>query len=309
MSTQEHYQSPSAPRVLSREQIEQYWTHGFLVLPRLVPTQELDKYRQRFIDYCDGKIEKIPGMTIMKDLQLAKSNVKGEKATYKIQDFTEDPLLFSFCQRPEIVSVVEDLIGGPCLMAMHTMLINKPPDKGALTSRHPMHQDLHYFPFRPADNIVCAWTAMEHVDQDNGCLQVVPGSHKGALKPHGYPDWEGGVNKAFHGIQGYEPAEREYAIMEAGDTIFFHPLLVHGSGANRTNRFRKAISCHYANGSLCDYIDIEGTSQQNIADEVAEIMEKKMKQFGHEVKPEDLPTFQDVWRLRSKPVYGERAHL
>jgi phytanoyl-CoA hydroxylase len=38
-------------------------------------------------------------------------------------------------------------------MAMHTMLINKPPDPGTLTSRHPLHQDLYYFPFRPADKV------------------------------------------------------------------------------------------------------------------------------------------------------------
>ena len=60
---------------------------------------------------------------------------------------------------------------------MHPMLINKPPDSGKMTSRHPLHQDLHYFPFRPADRIVCAWTAMEHIDDKNGCLVVLPGTH------------------------------------------------------------------------------------------------------------------------------------
>lgn len=79
-------------------------------------------------------------------------------------------------------------------MAMHTMLINKPPDAGTLTSRHPMHQDLHYFPFRPADNIICSWTAMEHVDDRNGCLLVEPGSHRRTLMPHGYPEWEVRIN-------------------------------------------------------------------------------------------------------------------
>ena len=53
-----------------------------------------------------------------------------------------------------------------------------------------MHQDLHYFPFRPADRIVCAWTAMEKVHRENGCLVAVPGTHKGELQEHGYPDWE-----------------------------------------------------------------------------------------------------------------------
>ncbi len=53
-----------------------------------------------------------------------------------------------------------------------------------------MHQDLHYFPFRPADRIVCSWTAMEKVHRGNGCLVVLPGSHHGTLLEHDYPEWE-----------------------------------------------------------------------------------------------------------------------
>lgn len=53
-----------------------------------------------------------------------------------------------------------------------------------------MHQDLHYFPFRPADKIVCAWTAMERVNRQNGCLVVLPGTHTGTLQEHDYPEWE-----------------------------------------------------------------------------------------------------------------------
>jgi ectoine hydroxylase-related dioxygenase (phytanoyl-CoA dioxygenase family) len=49
-------------------------------------------------------------------------------------------------------------------------------------------------------------------------------------------------------------------IMEPGDTLFFHPLLVHGSGRNNTSGFRKAISCHYAS-SHCHYIETTGTMQ------------------------------------------------
>lgn len=50
-------------------------------------------------------------------------------------------------------------------------------------------KDLHYFPFRPAEKIVAAWTAMERVDEENGCLFAIPGSHKGGrLLKHGYPE-------------------------------------------------------------------------------------------------------------------------
>lgn len=67
------------------------------------------------------------------------------------------------------------------LWCVPAVLINKPPDPGTLSSRHPLHQDLHYFPFRPADRIVCAWTAMQRVTRENGCLVVIPGTHKGEL--------------------------------------------------------------------------------------------------------------------------------
>lgn len=76
------------------------------------------------------------------------------------------------------------------LIIVLLQLINKPPDPGTQTSRHPLHQDLYYFPFRPADRIVCAWTAMEHIHRGNGCLVVLPGTHKGELQPHGYPNWK-----------------------------------------------------------------------------------------------------------------------
>uniref|UniRef100_A0A0K0D0L2 phytanoyl-CoA dioxygenase n=1 Tax=Angiostrongylus cantonensis TaxID=6313 RepID=A0A0K0D0L2_ANGCA len=241
--------------VLSKNQKLFYEKNGYLVIRNCVPSYELDRYKRRFKEICQGK--DIPlNMTVMRDIAIAKSEyVAGEKAITKIQDFQDDP----------VVDVVMDLIGTKKsnLLAMHTMLINKPPDSGKLTSRHPMHQDLHYFPFRPADFVCCAWTAMELVNRANGCLVVVPGTHKGALLVHDYPKWEGGVNKAYHGIQNYDPSTpRLYVEMNAGDTVFFHPLLIHGSGANRTEGFRKAISCHYANDDLCRYIDVKNSPQE-----------------------------------------------
>ncbi|CAM9552732.1 unnamed protein product [Lampetra fluviatilis] len=105
------------------------------------------------------------------------------------------------------------------------------------TSRHPLHQDLHFFPFEPADRIECAWTAMQPIDLENGTLVVLPGTHKGDLKPHAYP---GGVNKLYHAVLDFDPATpRFHLTMEKGDTVFFHPLLIHGSGMNRTDGFRK----------------------------------------------------------------------
>ncbi|CAL2038641.1 hypothetical protein CAEBREN_03402 [Caenorhabditis brenneri] len=298
--------------ILSAEQRQFYEKNGYLLIRNCVPQYELNRFRQRFQDICEKKVKAPENMTVMKDISIAKSEFKdGEKAITKIQDFADDPVLFEYCKYPGVVDVVKDLIGNPksTVMAMHTMLINKPPDNGKLTSRHPMHQDLQYFPFRPADFICCAWTAMEKITRANGCLVVVPGTHKGVLLPHEYPKWEGGVNKAYHGIQDYDPSNpRIHVEMEAGDTVFFHPILIHGSGANRTEGFRKAISCHYANDDICRYVNVEGTTQENLAEEIIEIAKKRLTKYGLDPNTVTLD-FADIWRVRAREVNGTRSNL
>ena len=88
-------------------------------------------------------------------------------------------------------------------------------------------------------------------------------------------------------------------IMEAGDTIFFHPLLIHGSGRNNTPGYRKAISCHYAS-SHCHYIETTGTMQEDIKKEVEHMA--KMKS-GMAID------FMDVWRFKSRLVAGKEGTL
>jgi phytanoyl-CoA hydroxylase len=56
--------------------------------------------------------------------------------------------------------------------------------------------------------------------------------------------------------------------------------LIHGSGANRTDGFRKAISCHYANADKCKYISVEGTNQQQLADEIMDMARKRLDKLG-----------------------------
>ena len=47
---------------------------------------------------------------------------------------------------------------------------------------------MYYFLHRPEDRIVAAWTAMERIDRENGCLFLLPGTHKGKIREHSYPE-------------------------------------------------------------------------------------------------------------------------
>lgn len=287
--------------LLTPEQRLSYEENGFILVKNLVSEEDIFRFRKEFERICRQEV-KVPGLTVMRDLAIAKSEfVPDQKAVSKIQDFQQDPELFRYCTLPQILKYVE-CFTGPNIMAMHTMLINKPPDAGKKTSRHPMHQDLHYFPFRPADSIVCSWTAMEKVNRQNGCLVVLPGTHTSTLREHDYPDWEGGVNKMYHGVRDYNPQHpRVYLEMERGDTVFFHPLLIHGSGMNQTQGFRKAISCHYASAD-CYYIDVKGTTQENIEKEVNAVAARKYD-LGDDI------TFKDTWAFRGRLVQGNRTSL
>ncbi|KAI6214318.1 hypothetical protein M3Y94_00253400 [Aphelenchoides besseyi] len=300
-----------AGKVLSLEQKQFYDINGYLLIRSCVAKSEIDRFHRRFQEICQG-VNVSPEMTVAIDpLAVRNGQLKGESVVSKLRDTTHDPILFEYCKYPAIVDVVSDLIAKPndCVMAMHGMLINKPPDIDN-HSYHPIHQDLVYFNFRPADLICAAWTAMERVTRANGCLCVVPGSHKwkSEVLDHGYPKWDKGVNPAYYGIKEFDPntAELVHVEMEAGDTLFFHPLLLHGSGANRTNGFRKAISCHYANGDRCRYVSVTGTNQEEIEKMTVETMQKRLKKLG---RGNEIATFADYFRRQAKPVGNRRANL
>ena len=111
------------------------------------------------------------------------------------------------------------------------------------------------------------------------------------------------MNALYHGIKGMADADkRVYLEMNAGDTVLFHPLLIHGSGANRTKGYRKAISCHYAS-SDCRYIDVKGTLQEDLANEVIQIAKARFS--GEDVQVD----YALIWRIRAQLVRGQRRSL
>lgn len=67
----------------------------------------------------------------------------------------------------------------------------------------------------------------------------------------------------YHGIQNYDPSlPRLHLEMEAGDTVFFHPLLIHGSGMNRTQGFRKVCPMVISKQSPYDCISCTSAGHQ-----------------------------------------------
>jgi phytanoyl-CoA hydroxylase len=229
---------------LSSTQIEQYWKTGFVLIPGLFEPRDIERWEARFLDLVLGRVPPPKSTIIMRDVMIARGVVVPATTLHgvnKLLSFEDDPVLFEYALDGRLIAAVQALIGDE-LDTISTNVFNKPP---GVDGRHPIHQDLRYFTLRPADGIIACWTAISRCSRENGCLAVIPGSHKGELLRHGKPDWEH-VNFGFDAAETSDLDRREHVEMEPGDTLLFHPLLLHGSGKNRSSGFRRAICTHYA---------------------------------------------------------------
>lgn len=232
--------------LLNAQQVEDYFEQGYLLLKEFIPVVDLNSYNDRFKLFVDGTLPLPEEMKVMQDVMVVKGAVTAkspEHGVNKLLCLENDETLFAYARHANLVGAVQSLIGSE-LYSVSSNVFNKPP---GVDGRHPMHQDLRYFKLRPADHIVGTWTAMLPAHREHGCLSVIPGSHRQGMRDHSNPDWEY-VNHGFYGIQGLDLELRHHVEMQPGDTLLFHPLLIHGSGRNRSDNFRRAISVHYAAG-------------------------------------------------------------
>lgn len=103
-----------------------YETNGYIVIRKLVPPNVLQGCSQRFDDIASGVVGK-DVMTVMRD-------ISDRTAVNKIQDIAHDEILKRYINYDPMIDLVE-AITGPNVMAVHSMMIAKPPDAGTNTSR------------------------------------------------------------------------------------------------------------------------------------------------------------------------------
>ena len=108
----------------------------------------------------------------------------------------------------------------------------------------PAHQDGFFFMLQP-NEAVTMWLALGDVDDANGCLRYVPGSHRTGLRNHGRTDVVG----FSQAITDYDTNDREREVAihaEPGDLLVHHSLTIHTAGANTSsNRHRRALQMVY----------------------------------------------------------------
>jgi phytanoyl-CoA hydroxylase len=142
---------------------------------------------------------------------------------------------------PRIDEVMTTLLGRSPY-AVQTMIYFKPPGSRGQA----LHQDNFYLKADPG-TCIAAWMALDRVDEANGCLEVVPGSHRWPILCTEKAD----TTVSFTDVTVPLPSTGSAVPveMEPGDVLFFHGALVHGSNPNvTTDRFRRALIGHYIQG-------------------------------------------------------------
>lgn len=128
---------------------------------------------------------------------------------------------------PSLLRVLGGLLG-PDLLLFRSTLMLKPAYHG---SAHAPHQDSAYWPIEPPA-LVTVSIALNDATTENGCFKVIPRSHTWGLKDWGLIAQAQDTESAFG--QDLKEADQLEVPLKAGSALFFHSLMVHGSGPNRS---------------------------------------------------------------------------
>ena len=137
---------------------------------------------------------------------------------------------------PNVMAVLGQLIG-PGHRLVQDMALMKPPFKG---SEKPWHQDNAYFDWTPLDGIIGVWIALDPATVENGCMQIVPGSHQAGPARHYH------VRDCQLPDQAVAVEQVEVVPLKPGGVLFFSGLIHHGTPANMSASRRRALQFHYA---------------------------------------------------------------
>jgi phytanoyl-CoA hydroxylase len=147
-----------------------------------------------------------------------------------------EPRLAALASHPRLRGLVGELIGGEHALLQDTALL-KPAYHGA---EKPWHQDAAYFDRDPIEGVVGVWIALDPASVENGCMQIVPGSHlDGPVRHYHVRDCQM--------EDGRVAIDRAVVVpLRPGGALFFSTLLHHGTPPNSGPDRRRALQFHFA---------------------------------------------------------------
>ena len=228
--------------MLMAEQVEQYRRSGFVNGGPVIDDAEVEVLQKEVLRVIADR----ENAAVRQPVSL--SNLSGDIATpiWQIVNIWEaSPAFKALVSNPKIAEMAAQLSGASELRLWHDQVQYKPEARGG---RLNWHQDSPLWrTLQPKDGQITAWVALDDAEADNGCMYMVPGSHKWGNKQQQLDELQknGLVNGQLPDEFEGSPLYFMMCPVKKGHVHFHHSLTWHGSGTNHSNRPRRAIAIHF----------------------------------------------------------------
>jgi len=210
------------PRVLSREQVDQFNRDGYVKNIRIFTQDEVETNRAYF------------------DQLLAHVIAAGGDSYSISTAHAKCGKVWDLLTEPRIVAVVRDLLG-ESVIGWGSHFFCKMPGDGKVVS---WHQDSSYWPLTPSKAIT-VWLAIDDADRGNACMKFIPGSHHYGHLTYKMTE-DSGTNVLNQEVENAEGiGQPVYDELKAGEISIHADLLLHGSEANTSTRRRCGLTLRY----------------------------------------------------------------
>ena len=219
---------------LSDEQVAFFREHGYVSGIRMFSDEQVEVLREELKDLIDPTH---PGNELFHEYHTNESHDPANVLFHALGAWRIKPSFHDALWNPRFTVPASQLLDG-AVRFWHDQLFCKPAHHGGIVA---WHQDYSYWTrTEPMTHLTC-WIGLDDATADNGCLQYIPGSHRWRLLPIT------GLANDMNAIQSVltEEQKREFkpvaVELKKGEASFHHPLMVHGSYPNRTERQRRAM--------------------------------------------------------------------
>lgn len=221
------------------ENIIFYEQYGYLIAEQLLSADEIKELRQEAVHIFKGNRGAVPGLLETAAREQEEEIMKKYVAIHFPHKVSR--LIKSYLSHPQIVRVLTGIISAN-VKCMQSMLFVKGPGKAGQS----WHQDEFYIPTRDR-SLTGAWIAIDDATVDNGCLWIIPGSHRpGYIRPRVMNSSSEYADVDTVDVSGFAAGQQIPVAVKSGSVVFFNGYTLHSSQRNKTRDcFRMALVNHY----------------------------------------------------------------
>ena len=229
---------------LSEEQVAFFHANGYLAGVRVLTEEQIEVLRADLAQLIDPGH---PGHQLFYEFHSNESAQPSTVLFHALGAWRITPGFHDLLWNPAFLVPASQLLGG-AIRFWHDQLFCKPAHHGGVVA---WHQDYSYWTrTQPMAHLSC-WIGLDDSTRENGCVHYVPGSHRWNLLPiTGLANDMRAIETVLSEEQGqqFRPIPIE---LKAGESSFHHPLMVHGSHENRSDRPRRGAVINVFRDGVC----------------------------------------------------------